>query len=82
MALVGVIRPVAELWRPLTDTGYTCADRPSSRAKNRVSIRSIGTTASAGLQSEVACGVRQSHRAGGQHRRDRLPDTPPRPAGV
>jgi RNA polymerase sigma-70 factor (ECF subfamily) len=23
-----------------------------------------------------------SHRAGGQHRRDRLPDTPPRPAGV
>ena len=26
--------------------------------------------------------VRQSHRAGGQHRRDRLPDTPPRPAGV
>jgi RNA polymerase sigma-70 factor, ECF subfamily len=36
----------------------------------------------AGLQSEVARGVRQSHRAGGQHRRDRLPDTPPRPTGV
>ena len=33
-------------------------------------------------QSKVAGGVRQSHRAGGQHRRDRLPDTPPRPAGV
>ena len=29
-----------------------------------------------------ARGVRQSHRAGGQHCRDRLPDTPPRPAGV
>ena len=36
----------------------------------------------AGPQSEVARGVRQSHRVGGQHRRDRLPDTPPRPAGV
>ncbi len=36
----------------------------------------------AGPQSEVARCVRQSHRAGGQHRRDRLPDTPPRPAGV
>jgi len=35
-----------------------------------------------GPQSQVARGVRQSHRAGGQHRRDRLPDTPPRPAGV
>ena len=32
--------------------------------------------------SEVARRVRQSHRAGGQHRRNRLPDTPPRPAGV
>src|SRR5262249_58669597 len=38
--------------------------------------------APAGPQSELARGVRQSHRAGGQHRRDRLPDTPPRPAGV
>ncbi len=36
----------------------------------------------AGPQSGVARGVRQSHRAGGQHRRDRPPDTPPRPAGV
>ena len=35
-----------------------------------------------GRSSEVARGVRQSHRTGGQHRRDRLPDTPPRPAGV
>ena len=33
-------------------------------------------------QSEVPRGVRQSHRAGGQHRRDRLPDPPPRPACV
>ncbi len=38
--------------------------------------------APAGPQSEVARCVRQSHRAGGQHGRDRLPDTPPRPAGV
>jgi RNA polymerase sigma-70 factor, ECF subfamily len=38
--------------------------------------------APAGPQSELARGLRQSHRAGGQHRRDRLPDTPPRPAGV
>ena len=38
--------------------------------------------APAGLQPEVARGVRQSHRAGGQHRRDGLPDTPPRPAGI
>ena len=38
--------------------------------------------APAGPQPEVARGVRQSHRAGGQHRRDRLPDTPPRPARV
>ena len=35
-----------------------------------------------GCQPEVARGVRQSHRAGGQHRRDRLPDPPPRPAGL
>ena len=35
----------------------------------------------AGPQSGVARGVRESHRAGGQHRRDRFPDTPPRPAG-
>ena len=38
--------------------------------------------APAGPQPAVARGVRQSHRAGGQHRRDRLPDPPPRPAGV
>ena len=38
--------------------------------------------APAGPQSAVARGVRQGHRAGGQHRRDRLPDPPPRPAGV
>ena len=38
--------------------------------------------APAGPQSGVARGVRRSHRAGGQHRRDRLPDPPPRPAGV
>ena len=37
--------------------------------------------APAGPRSGVARGVRPSHRAGGQHRRDRLPDTPPRPAG-
>ena len=35
-----------------------------------------------GRSHGVARGVRQGHRAGGQHRRDRLPDTPPRPAGV
>ena len=35
-----------------------------------------------GPQSGVARGVRQGHRTGGQHRRDRLPDAPPRPAGV
>ena len=40
------------------------------------------SAAPAGPQPGVARGVRQSHRAGGQHRRDRLPDTPPRPAGV
>src|SRR5262249_25116286 len=34
------------------------------------------------LQPKVARGVRQSHRVGGQHRRDRLPDPPSRPAGV
>ncbi len=33
-------------------------------------------------QSAVARGVRQGHRVGGQHRRDRLPDPPPRPAWV
>ena len=38
--------------------------------------------APAGPQSGVARGVRRGHRAGGQHRRDRLPDPPPRPAGV
>ena len=38
--------------------------------------------APAGPQPGVARGVRQGHRAGGQHRRDRLPDPPPRPAGV
>ena len=38
--------------------------------------------APAGPQSGVTRGLRQSHRAGGQHRRDRLPDTPSRPAGV
>ena len=36
----------------------------------------------AGPRSGVARSVRQSHRAGGQHRRDRLPDTPPRPTGI
>src|SRR4030095_7293788 len=36
----------------------------------------------AGPQPGGAHGVRQSDRTGGQHRRDRLPDTPPRPAGV
>jgi RNA polymerase sigma-70 factor (ECF subfamily) len=34
------------------------------------------------LLTEAARGVRQSHRAGGQHRRDRLPDPPPRPAAA
>ena len=38
--------------------------------------------APAGPQPAVTRGVRQGHRAGGQHRRDRLPDSPPRPAGV
>ena len=38
--------------------------------------------APAGPESEVTRGLRPSHRAGGQHRRDRVPDTPPRPAGV
>ena len=38
--------------------------------------------APAGPQSAVARGLRQSHRAGGQHRRDRLPDPPPRPTAV
>jgi RNA polymerase sigma-70 factor (ECF subfamily) len=42
----------------------------------------VAELAPAGMQSEVARGVRQSHRTGGQHRRDRLPDTPPRPTGV
>ena len=36
----------------------------------------------AGPQSAVTRRLRQSHRAGGQHRRNRLPDTPPRPTGV
>ena len=36
----------------------------------------------AGRRPAVTRGLRQSHRAGGQHRRNRLPDTPPRPAGV
>ncbi len=35
-----------------------------------------------GRDRGVARGVRPSHRAGGQHRRDRLPDAPPRSAGV
>ena len=30
-------------------------------------------------RSQTSRGVRQSHRARGQHRRNRLPDTPPRP---
>ena len=38
--------------------------------------------APAGPQPGVARGVRPGHRAGGQHRRDRLPDPPPRRAGV
>jgi hypothetical protein len=33
-------------------------------------------------QSESMRGLRQSHRTSRQHRRDRLPETPPRPAGV
>ncbi len=35
-----------------------------------------------GRRPGVSRGVRPGHRAGGQHRRDRLPDTPPRPARV
>ena len=37
--------------------------------------------AQAGPHPDVARGVRQGHRTGGQHRRDRHPDPPPRPAG-
>ncbi len=35
-----------------------------------------------GPQPEVPRGVRQSHRTGRQHRRNRLPDPPPRPTGI
>ena len=35
-----------------------------------------------GRSQESRAVRRRSHRVGGQHRRDRLPDTPPRPAGV
>ena len=38
--------------------------------------------APAGSHQGVARGVRQSHRAGGQHRRDRLPDPPTGPTGA
>ena len=38
--------------------------------------------APAGPPSGVARGVRPRHRAGGQYRRDRLPDPPPRRAGL
>ncbi len=40
------------------------------------------TAAPAGPQPAVTCGLRPSHRGGGQHRRDRLPDTPSQPARV
>ena len=59
--------------------------RPSPGGAGRLSRLLRGPSrhaAPAGPQRGVAGGVRPSHRAGGQHRRDGLPDTPPRPARV
>ena len=73
---------VAELDGP--DVALAAVDRLDDTV-GRLSRLPCGprrSAAPAGPQSGVARGVRQGHRAGGQHRRDRLPDPPTRPAGV
>ena len=62
-------------WRPstLSRTGWP-ATTPT--------MRPAPTCCAGWAASGVARGVRQSDRAGGQHRRDRLPDSPPRRARV
>jgi hypothetical protein len=72
---------VAELDGPGSGSGGRRPSRGQAGRLSRLPCDPRRPAAPAGLQSEVARGVRQSHRAGGQHRRDRLPDTPPRPAG-
>ena len=47
-----------------------------------IKTRPAPTCCAGGAASEVARGVRQGHRDGGQHRRDRIPHAPPRPAGI
>ena len=62
-------------WQPLTvSTTRWPATTPTTR---------LAPTCCAGLAAVTSPrGVRQSHRAGGQHRRGRLLDPPSRPAGV
>ena len=73
---------VAELDGP--EVALAAVDRLEDRAGrlSRLPRHPRRPAAPAGPQPAVARGVRQSHRAGGQHRRDRLPDPPPRPTAV
>ena len=52
------------------------ADYHAYHATRAELLRRLGRT------EAVTSGLRQGHRAGGQHRRDRPPDPPPRPADV
>ena len=62
-------------WRPSTVSRTALAGYHAYHATRADLLRRLG-------RSAVARGVRQGHRAGGQHRRDRLPHPPPRPARV
>jgi RNA polymerase sigma-70 factor (ECF subfamily) len=66
--------------RPKGGTGGRRPSRGQVGRLSRLPRDPRRPAAPAGLQSEVTRGVRQSDRAGGQHRRDRLPDTTPQPA--
>ena len=73
---------VAELDGPEVASGDRRPARGEVGRLSRLPCDPRRSPAPAGPPSEGARGVRPSHRAGGQHRRDRLPDSPPRPAGV
>ena len=63
-------------WPPSTGSRSTLAGYHAYHATRADLLRRLGRS------QRVARGVRPGHRAGGQHRRDRLPDPPPRPAGL
>ena len=73
---------VAELDGPEVALADDRSPRRQAGRLPRVSRHPRRPAAPAGPQSAVAGRVRPGHRAGGQHRRDGLPDTPPRPAGI